>query len=150
MPSIKTSRRSVISSNSNSSNSNYHNSKAFNRIRWTAWTFTNNNKIDILLEIIQVSPKYTKQINIIGNSRTIDYVIRRELEIVEGDAIYENQINTLKEQLKSLSLFETVNIKEEKIDNETINLIIEVEEKNLKFHSRHSAKERIYIYNIII
>ena len=88
-----------------------------------------DNKIEILYQVNKILPKYTNKIKIIGNNRTFDHVIRRELEIVEGDAIYENQINTLKEQLQSLSLFETVNIKEEKIDNETINLIIEVEEK---------------------
>ena len=88
-----------------------------------------DNKIEILYQVNKILPKYTNKIKIIGNNRTFDHVIRRELEIVEGDAIYENQINTLKEQLQSLSLFEKVNIKEEKIDNETINLIIEVEEK---------------------
>ena len=49
----------------------------------------NNNNIDILFQILPIKPKYTNQINIVGNSRTFDYVIRRELEIVEGDAIYE-------------------------------------------------------------
>tara|TARA_B100000989_G_scaffold222681_1_gene170264 strand:- start:5000 stop:7270 length:2271 start_codon:yes stop_codon:yes gene_type:complete len=88
-----------------------------------------DNKIEILYQINKILPKYTNKIKIIGNNRTFDHVIRRELEIVEGDAIYENQINTLKEQLQSLGIFETVNIKEEKIDNENINLIIEVEEK---------------------
>ena len=49
-----------------------------------------------------IKPKYTNQINIVGNSRTFDYVIRRELEIVEGDAIYENQIKKIRDKLISL------------------------------------------------
>ena len=89
----------------------------------------NNNKIDILLEIIQVSPKYTKQINIIGNNRTYDYVIRRELEIVEGDAFYANQLKNIRQKLISLNLFEKVAVREEIIDSNNVNLIIEVEEK---------------------
>ena len=88
-----------------------------------------NNKIDILFQISSISPKYTKQINIVGNYRTFDYVIRRELDIVEGDAIYDNQIKDIRNKLNSLNLFESVNIKEETVNDDQINLIIEVEEK---------------------
>ena len=35
----------------------------------------------------------TKEINIVGNTRTFDYVIRRELEVIEGDAIYLSLIH---------------------------------------------------------
>ena len=47
-----------------------------------------DNNIDVLFEILPIDPKYTNQINIVGNSRTFDYVIRRELNIVEGDAVH--------------------------------------------------------------
>ena len=89
----------------------------------------NNNKVTILYQILPIIPKYTNQINIVGNTRTFDHVIRRELEIVEGDAIYESQIQTIRDKLISLNLFETVNLKKEEIDDNKINLIIEVEEK---------------------
>ena len=88
-----------------------------------------DQNIDILFKIDQVIPKYTNQINIIGNNRTFDYVIRRELKVSEGDAIYKNQIQTIRDNLVSLNLFETVNIKEEIVDDNLINLVIEVEEK---------------------
>ncbi len=88
-----------------------------------------NNEVVILLEIDKVSPKYTKQINIIGNSRTFDYVIRRELDVIEGDAIYDNQIKKIRDKLLSLNLFESVNIKQEFLEENYVNLIIEVEEK---------------------
>ncbi len=85
--------------------------------------------VEIFLQIIPIKPKYTNQINIIGNTRTFDYVIRRELEIVEGDAVYESQIQNIRKKLNSLKLFESVNIKKEIIDDNNINLLIEVEEK---------------------
>ena len=88
-----------------------------------------NTNVDIIFQVHPISPKYTNQINIVGNYRTLDYVIRRELEIVEGDAIYETQIQNIKDKLASLNLFQSINIKEEIIDNNNINLIIEVEEK---------------------
>ena len=89
----------------------------------------NNKNIDIVFQIKQIIPRYTKQINIVGNNRTFDYVIRRELDIVEGDAIYENQIQNIRNKLISLNLFESVSVKEEIINNSTSNLIIEVNEK---------------------
>ena len=87
------------------------------------------NNVDVLFKISSVEPKYTNQINIIGNSRTFDYVIRRELPIVEGDAVYQNQIQNIRDKLISLNLFESVNVKEQIVDDKNINLIIEVEEK---------------------
>ncbi len=89
----------------------------------------NNKKVDILFQIELIEPKYTNQINIVGNSRTLDYVIRRELAIVEGDAFYDTQLKNIRDKLISLNLFESVNVKEENIDEKNINLIIEVEEK---------------------
>lgn len=88
-----------------------------------------NLDISIIFEITSIEPKYANQINIIGNTRTFDYVIRRELEIVEGDAIHISQINRLKNKLSSLNLFESVSIKEEVLDDNFVNLIIEIKEK---------------------
>ena len=88
-----------------------------------------NKSIEILFQVNSISPKYTNQINIIGNSRTLDYVIRRELEIIEGDPIYKNQIPKIREKLTSLNLFESVTVKEKIYDDDKVDLIIEVEEK---------------------
>ena len=88
-----------------------------------------NNNVDIVLQILPIKPVYTNQIKIVGNTRTYDYVVRRELDIVEGDAIYKNQIQNIRDKLVSLKLFESVNVTEQKIDDESIDIIIEVEEK---------------------
>ncbi len=88
-----------------------------------------NNYVKIFFEIHPLTPQYTKQINIVGNNRTFDYVIRRELNIIEGDSYNRIQIDNLRKKLQSLNLFEKVNIKEEKVDENLNNLIIEVEEK---------------------
>ena len=89
----------------------------------------NNYKVNVLFQILPIIPKYTNQINIVGNFRTLDHVIRRELKIVEGDAIYESQIETIRDKLISLNLFESVKLKQDEIGANKINLIIEVEEK---------------------
>ncbi len=88
-----------------------------------------SNNVEIVFKVSPILPKYTRQINIVGNSRTFDYVIRRELEIIEGDAIYQSQVKSMRDKLISLNLFEEVNIKEQIVDDNKIDLIIEVEEK---------------------
>tara|TARA_A100000164_G_scaffold380325_1_gene427375 strand:- start:658 stop:2931 length:2274 start_codon:yes stop_codon:yes gene_type:complete len=88
-----------------------------------------DTSVDILFQISQIEPKYANQINIIGNSRTQDYVIRRELDIVEGDAFYDTQLESIRDKLVSLNLFENVNVKQKNIDTNNVNIIIEVDEK---------------------
>ncbi len=89
----------------------------------------NKNNIDILYQIIKLDPVYTNQINISGNKRTFDYVIRRELNISEGDPINKNQLKDIENKLKSLNLFQTVEINEVYIDDNLIDIEINVEEK---------------------
>ncbi len=89
----------------------------------------NKNNIDILYQIIKLDPVYTNQINIFGNKRTFDYVIRRELNISEGDPINKNQLKDIENKLKSLNLFQTVEINEVYIDDNLIDIEINVEEK---------------------
>ena len=88
-----------------------------------------SENVEIFFEILSIKPKYSKQINIIGNSRTYDRVIRRELDIVEGDAVYKTQLQNIRKKLISLNLFESVSVKEEIIDENNVNINIEVEEK---------------------
>ena len=88
-----------------------------------------NKSIGVLLQVNTIKPKYANQINIVGNSRTLDYVIRRELDVIEGDPIFQNQIPKIREKLTSLGLFESVTVKEEAYDDDKVDLIIEVKEK---------------------
>ena len=52
--------------------------------------------VSVIYNIFPIQPKYTNQINIYGNSRTLEKVIRRELEIAEGDPTYASQIKNAK------------------------------------------------------
>ncbi|MBI04797.1 MAG: outer membrane protein assembly factor BamA [Pelagibacteraceae bacterium] len=88
-----------------------------------------NNNVDVLYRILPTKPKYVNQININGNSRTYDYVIRRELQISEGDSLNKFQIKELSRQIKMLNLFETVEINEQYINDELVDIEIEVKEK---------------------
>jgi outer membrane protein insertion porin family len=54
---------------------------------------------------------YIERINIIGNTRTRDYVIRREFRLAEGDAFNPLMVDQAKKRLQALGFFKTVDIK---------------------------------------
>jgi outer membrane protein insertion porin family len=81
--------------------------------------------------VINESPRiYIDQIEIIGNTRTLDQVIRRELRMREGDPYNLNKINRSKQRLQNLGFFENVEFKTNRIENSNkVNLVVEVKEK---------------------
>jgi len=89
-----------------------------------------NNQVDIIYEINSVKPKYVNQINIIGNTRTKDEVIRRELDFAEGDSINDNLISKSNRNLQYLNIFDSIQIKEKKINEDTVDLEIDIKEKS--------------------
>ena len=54
---------------------------------------------------------YIERINVIGNVRTRDYVIRREFRLAEGDAFNALMVDKAKKRLQSLGFFKNVEIK---------------------------------------
>ena len=86
-------------------------------------------KVDILLEISDLRPTYVNQIIISGNNMTQDKVIRREIEFAEGDPINENLINASIKNLKSLGFFKSVEIEEIQKDNNTVDILVDIEEQ---------------------
>ena len=53
---------------------------------------------------------YIERINVRGNTRTRDYVIRREFDISEGDAYNRALVDRAERRLKNLDFFKTVKI----------------------------------------
>ncbi len=104
-------------------------SSGFNFFEVNSLQKIENNNIDIIYEVKSVNPKYVKQINIYGNSRTFDKVIRRELSLNEGDPIYTSQVNQIRDKLRSLNLFNSVEVKEVTVEDNIVDLIINIEER---------------------
>ena len=88
----------------------------------------NSNKADLLFEINSSNPIYVNTININGNTRTQDYVIRRELDISEGDAFLLNDTNVIRKQINSLGFFENVEVKQKKLDDNLVDIDINIKE----------------------
>jgi outer membrane protein insertion porin family len=67
-----------------------------------------------LVFVVEEGPRaYIERINIRGNTRTRDYVIRREFDIGEGDAYNRALIDRAERRLKNLNFFKTVKITNE-------------------------------------
>ncbi len=69
-----------------------------------------NHKISITYFIDEGSRAYIEKINVIGNTRTRDYVIRREFDVGEGDAYNQVLIEKAERRLKNLGYFKNVRI----------------------------------------
>ncbi|MBU1212027.1 MAG: outer membrane protein assembly factor BamA [Alphaproteobacteria bacterium] len=62
--------------------------------------------------VIDEGPRiYIERINIYGNDRTKDYVIRREFRLAEGDAFNPLLVDRAEKRLKGLGFFKSVEIK---------------------------------------
>ena len=69
------------------------------------------NKVLNLTYDIQEGPKvYVERIDISGNVRTQDKVIRREFRLAEGDAFSTAKLRRTEQRLKNLGFFESVDI----------------------------------------
>ena len=69
-----------------------------------------NHTIDVVFEIKEGPRVYVERIDIIGNTRTLDPVIRRELRLAEGDAYNRVLVDRSKTEIKRLDFFKTVDI----------------------------------------
>ena len=68
-------------------------------------------KIKVVFDIQQGSRVYVEKININGNSRTLDKVIRREFRLVEGDAFNRVMVDRSRTRIRALGFFKDVDIK---------------------------------------
>ena len=65
-------------------------------------------KIDVHYQIQEGGPSFVQRINIIGNTRTKDKVIRREVLIAPGDVLNSVRVETTKKRLDNLGYFSKV------------------------------------------
>jgi outer membrane protein insertion porin family len=74
---------------------------------------------------------YIERINVRGNTRTRDYVIRREFDISEGDAYNRALVDRAERRLKNLDFFKAVKITTEPgSSSDRVILIVDLEEKS--------------------
>jgi outer membrane protein insertion porin family len=66
--------------------------------------------VDVTYDVQEGPRVYVDRINIYGNTRTLDRVIRREFRLAEGDAFSTAKVRRSQERLKNLGFFEKVDV----------------------------------------
>jgi outer membrane protein insertion porin family len=68
--------------------------------------------VDVTFDVKEGPRVYVDRIDIVGNTRTLDYVIRREMNVSEGDAYNRVLVDRSKNQIRALGYFKDVEITE--------------------------------------
>ncbi len=71
---------------------------------------TTKHIVDLIFDVGEGPRVYVERINIVGNTRTEDKVIRREFRLAEGDPYNAEAIRRTKTQLTDLGYFQAVDI----------------------------------------
>jgi outer membrane protein insertion porin family len=87
--------------------------------------------VSIVFAIDEGPRTYIERINVRGNTRTRDYVIRREFDLSEGDAYNRALVDRAERRLKNLDFFKSVKILTEPgSSTDRVILIVDLEEKS--------------------
>lgn len=69
-----------------------------------------NNIVNINLSVGMAQRNYVEKINIRGNDRTLDSVIRRQFELVEGDSFNQLKLTRSERNVRNLGYFSNVSV----------------------------------------
>ena len=70
----------------------------------------NSRTVDVSIEVDRGRKVYVGEINVIGNTRTLDNVIRREFRLREGELFDSVKLKRSKQRINNLQFFEDVKI----------------------------------------
>ena len=87
-------------------------------------------EMEITILIEKAKKIYVSRIDVKGNTRTRDHVIRREMKFNEGDAFSNEKLKRSEQRIRNLGFFETVQAENKQTNkNDRTNVIFNVEEK---------------------
>ena len=88
-------------------------------------------KADITFEVKEGPRVYIEKIVFAGNDRTRDHVLRREMELHEGDAFNSQKLKNSERRLKDLGYFKTVTVDTEPgAGTDQARIVVKVEEQS--------------------
>jgi outer membrane protein insertion porin family len=106
-----------------------------------------NRRLNIVYNINEGPRTYIERIDIVGNNRTLDEVIRREIRLFEGDAYNRVLIDRARRRLTALDFFEKIDFREEQGSApDRVALTVEVVEKStgsISFSAGYSTTEAV-------
>lgn len=83
---------------------------AFVEVRPRVDKDTANNIANVTFEILPAQRVFIERIDISGNTRTLDRVIRRQFNVVEGDAFNAREIRGAEDRIRGLGYFKTATV----------------------------------------
>jgi outer membrane protein insertion porin family len=72
-----------------------------------------NLKVDVTIPIVEGGPVYVERINIAGNTKSSEKVLRRELRVAEGELFTFQKLVRSRQRLFNLGYFDEVNVNTE-------------------------------------
>jgi len=69
-----------------------------------------DHTVDITFDVQEGPQVYVERIDIVGNVRTLDKVVRREFQLVEGDAFNTSKMQRSQQRIKNLGFFKKVEV----------------------------------------
>jgi outer membrane protein insertion porin family len=108
-----------------------------------------NNTIDVVFDVREGPRVYVERIDIVGNTRTLDPVVRQQLRIAEGDAYNRVLVDRSRLEVRRLDFFKTVDIEQlpGSAPDKTI-LRVKVEEQptgELSFGAGYSSVDKLLL-----
>lgn len=108
-----------------------------------------NQTVDVVFAVKEGPRVYIDRIDIVGNSRTLDTVIRREMNVTEGDAYNRVLVDRSRQQIRGLGFFKEVTIEEvpSGVPDRTT-LRVQVEEQptgELSFSAGYSSVDQLIL-----
>ncbi|MFO0993674.1 MAG: outer membrane protein assembly factor BamA [Hyphomicrobiales bacterium] len=108
-----------------------------------------NRTLAVTYRIVEGPRTYIERIDIVGNRRTRDEVIRRELRLYEGDAYNRVLVDRARRRLTALDFFEKIDFKEEQGSApDKVILTIDLVEKStgsLNFSAGYSTSDGVIL-----
>lgn len=118
---------------------------AFVEVRHREVPNRETNKVDLVFDVDEGPRVYIERMDIIGNTATLDHVIRRELRLSEGDAFNRILLDTSRNRVRALGFFKDVTVEEKRgsLPDRTV-VEVKVEEQptgELAFSIGYSSQE---------
>lgn len=110
-------------------------------------------KINITFNVDEGDRVFVERINVVGNTRTVDSVIRRELRLAEGDAFNRVLLDRSRSRVRALGFFRTVEIEEEdgsEPDRKVVNVKVEEDATGeLAFAAGYSSQDQ-FLFDVSV
>lgn len=106
-----------------------------------------NRKVNIRFEVDEGPRVFIERIDIVGNNRTIDPVIRREMMVSEGDAFNRVLLDRSRQRIRALGFFENVTVEDadgSQPDRSVVTVTVEEQSTGeLAFAAGYSSQESL-------